>query len=79
MAAGEIPRDHRDCHLERCGAPADSGLRAESAAFRRRSLRHQDFGSREEYDLALVAELRRHQVTLVCLAGFMRLLGAGFL
>lgn len=41
-------------------------------------LRHQDFGSRREYDLALVAELRRHAVTLVCLAGFMRMLGPDF-
>ena len=38
-------------------------------------VRHRDFGSRVDYDLALVAELRRHRVTLVCLAGFMRLLG----
>jgi len=41
-------------------------------------LPHQDFGSRRDYDLALVAELRRHNVTLVCLAGFMRLLGPDF-
>jgi phosphoribosylglycinamide formyltransferase-1 len=41
-------------------------------------LRHQEFGSRRDYDLALVAELRRHHVTLVCLAGFMRLLGEDF-
>ena len=41
-------------------------------------LPHQDFGSRRDYDLALVAELRRHNVTLVCLAGFMRLLGPAF-
>jgi phosphoribosylglycinamide formyltransferase-1 len=41
-------------------------------------LPHRDFGSRRDYDLALVAELRRHNVTLVCLAGFMRLLGPDF-
>ena len=34
---------------------------------------------RENYDLQLVAELKRHQVDLVCLAGFMRLLSAGFI
>jgi len=41
-------------------------------------VRHGDFASREAYDTALVAELRRHDVSLVCLAGFMRQLGAGF-
>ena len=35
--------------------------------------------AREDYDEQLVAELKRHQVDLVCLAGFMRLLSAGFI
>ncbi len=33
---------------------------------------------REAYDRLVVAELKRHQVDLVCLAGFMRLLSAYF-
>ena len=33
---------------------------------------------REVYDRMVVAELRKHQVDLVCLAGFMRLLSAYF-
>ena len=33
---------------------------------------------REVYDRMLVAELRKHDVDLVCLAGFMRLLSARF-
>jgi phosphoribosylglycinamide formyltransferase-1 len=33
---------------------------------------------REVYDRLLTAELQRHSVDLVCLAGFMRLLSAGF-
>lgn len=41
-------------------------------------LRPGEFASREEYDAALVATLRRYGVTLVCLAGFMRLLGKTF-
>ena len=34
---------------------------------------------REVYDRLLVAELRKHEVDLVCLAGFMRLLSAHFM
>jgi len=33
---------------------------------------------REVYDRMLVEELRKHEVDLVCLAGFMRLLSAAF-
>jgi phosphoribosylglycinamide formyltransferase 1 len=39
---------------------------------------HRDYASREEYDVALVEVLRERGVRLVCLAGFMRLLGASF-
>jgi len=42
-------------------------------------IEHGAFPSRQAYDGALVAELRRHDVSLVCLAGFMRLLGPIFL
>ena len=35
--------------------------------------------AREDYDRQLAAELKRHAVDLVCLAGFMRLLSAGFI
>jgi phosphoribosylglycinamide formyltransferase 1 len=37
---------------------------------------HRDFGSRDDYDRALAKELQRRSVGLVCLAGFMRLVGA---
>lgn len=36
------------------------------------------FRTRAEYDAALVERLREHQVGLVCLAGFMRILGPVF-
>jgi phosphoribosylglycinamide formyltransferase-1 len=42
-------------------------------------LDHRAYPSRAAYDEALVVRLRDHQVGLVCLAGFMRLLGAGFI
>jgi phosphoribosylglycinamide formyltransferase-1 len=35
--------------------------------------------SREAYDATLAAELKRHSVDLVCLAGFMRLLSPAFI
>jgi phosphoribosylglycinamide formyltransferase-1 len=41
-------------------------------------LSHKEYASREEYDRALVNELRKRQVALVCLAGFMRLLSPHF-
>jgi phosphoribosylglycinamide formyltransferase-1 len=36
------------------------------------------YGDRDAYDAALVACLERHRVELVCLAGFMRILGGDF-
>lgn len=41
-------------------------------------LGHTAYSSREEYDRAMVQELNRRGVTLVCLAGFMRLLSPAF-
>ena len=41
-------------------------------------LSHKPYSSREDYDRALVAELRQRGVALVCLAGFMRLLSPVF-
>ena len=56
-------------------ANASGLLRAEAAAIPTLSLDHRAYSSRDEYDAALAAALRRHAVTLVCLAGFMRLVG----
>src|SRR5918999_2978876 len=44
-----------------------------------RCISHRDFPSRDDFDRALVTELRAHDVGLVCLAGFMRLVGAPIL
>lgn len=43
-----------------------------------RALDHTQFGSREAFDAALMAEIDRHEPTLVVLAGFMRILTPGF-
>ncbi len=40
---------------------------------------HRGWPSRDDFDRALVAELRAHGVSLVCLAGFMRRLGTPLL
>ena len=52
--------------------------RARAAGIETRVMPHGDHASREAYDHALVAELTRHGVKLVCLAGFMRRLGPAF-
>jgi len=39
---------------------------------------HREFGSRSEHEAAVIAELDRARAEWVCLAGYMRLLSAGF-
>ncbi len=59
--------------------PGAMGLtKALAAGLPTEVLDHKLFASRREYDLALAALLRRYDVELVCLAGFMRLLGSEF-
>ena len=52
--------------------------RARLAGIETVTLEQKAFPSRETYDAALVDVLQRYDVGLVCLAGFMRLLGASF-
>ena len=52
--------------------------RARAAGVPTEVLSHRDYASRERYDEALVDRLRAHEVDLVCLAGFMRLLSPVF-
>ena len=52
--------------------------RARRAGIETAVLSHSDYDSRDAFDAAVVGELRRRGVGLVCLAGFMRLLGRGF-
>lgn len=59
--------------------PAAGGLeRARRAGIPTQVVEHRGWPSRDHYDQALVETLRGHDVALVCLAGFMRRVGRGF-
>jgi phosphoribosylglycinamide formyltransferase-1 len=60
-------------------ADAPGVARAKAAGIETRVLPHRGYASRDAYDRALADVLREFEVDLVCLAGFMRLLGASFL
>jgi phosphoribosylglycinamide formyltransferase-1 len=56
--------------------PDAQGLeRARAAGIPAVTIDHRTFSSRDQFEQALVDELRAREVALVCLAGFMRLLG----
>ena len=56
--------------------PNAAGLdRARAAGIETLCLDHRTFGSRDDYDTRVAQELRARGVALVCLAGFMRLVG----
>lgn len=50
-------------------------LRAKEAGLETRCLEHREFGDRARYDAALADLLKASDVDLVCLAGFMRVVG----
>ena len=52
--------------------------RAEALGIPSKVVNHRDFKTREAFERALTAELERHNVELVCLAGFMRILSCTF-
>ncbi len=53
--------------------------RARNAAITAECINHRDFSRRDDFDAAVVARLQHHQVDLVVLAGFMRIIGDNFL
>lgn len=60
--------------------PDAGGLtKAQDAGIPTRVVNHKDYADRSAFDRALVDVLRQADVKLVCLAGFMRLLGPTFL
>jgi len=75
-AGGHLGAEIRVVISNRGGA---AGLaRAREAGIETLVMPHRDAPSREAYDRALVEALAARGVTLVCLAGFMRLLGPAF-
>jgi phosphoribosylglycinamide formyltransferase-1 len=52
--------------------------RAKDAGIHAVVINHKDYASREAFDDAMHIELVRHEVEIVCLAGFMRLLSERF-
>jgi phosphoribosylglycinamide formyltransferase-1 len=75
-ADGRIPASVGVVIANRRGA---AGLdRARAHGIETVTLPHGDWADRDAYDAALVEALRAHEVDLVCLAGFMRLLGPAF-
>ncbi|KAK2570668.1 Trifunctional purine biosynthetic protein adenosine-3 [Acropora cervicornis] len=59
--------------------PGVQGLkRAEAAGISTRVIKHKDFKSRLEFDMAMDAALKEAGVELVCLAGFMRIVTGEF-
>jgi phosphoribosylglycinamide formyltransferase-1 len=60
-------------------ADAQGLVRARDAGIETLVISHRAFPSREAFDGAVVAELRARDVSLVCLAGFMRLLSPVFI
>jgi phosphoribosylglycinamide formyltransferase 1 len=60
--------------------PAAAGLdRARAAGIETLIMEHRAYPSRDDYDAAIAATLRARLVSVVCLAGFMRLIGAPLL
>lgn len=62
-----------------CNQPGAFALeRAQQANIETFVVNHRDFGSREEFDAALMADILRHNPDLIVLAGFMRILTTDF-
>lgn len=77
VAQGRLDAEIAVVVSNRAGA---TGLdRARAAGIETVTIPHRDYPTREAFEEALVRELRARGVSLVCLAGFMRLLGPTFL
>lgn len=62
-----------------CNVPGALALRrAEADDVPHLVINHKEFGSRKSFETEVIKELNRHDVRLVCLAGFMRILSPHF-
>ncbi len=62
-----------------CNEPEARGIRhAEKAGIPVTVINHRDFATREDFDAALTAAIEAAGAEFVCLAGFMRMVTAGF-
>ena len=76
VAAGTLPVDVRAVLSDRPEAEALN--RAQAADIRTESVTPAEFPDKAAYDEALIHAVDRHSPELVVLAGFMRILGPGF-
>lgn len=53
--------------------------RAKAAEIQTAIIPHRDYQSREDFEEAVQTELTKHDIDLICLAGFMRILTPGFI
>jgi phosphoribosylglycinamide formyltransferase 1 len=73
QVSGELPARIAVVISNKTGAP---GLdRARNAGIEALTISHRDFADRDAFDAAVAQALKERGVTLVCLAGFMRLIG----
>ena len=76
IAAGTLPADLAAVVCNEPGAPGVALARR--AGHEATIVHHRDFPDRERFDAALAEAIDRHDPDLVVLAGFMRILGTGF-
>ncbi len=77
IAAGELHATIAIVISNRTDAPGL--MRAREAGLETVCLSPREYGSRDEYDRAIARYLKARDVDLICLAGFMRLIGQGLL
>lgn len=79
VAAASAPDYPAEIALVLANVPGAGGLAvAAEHGIANETLDHRGFADRTAFDAALDARLRHHEIEFVCLAGFMRLLTAGF-